>query len=185
MDDSSRSGAIPSFKFIDVDMDKTVMVESVTKDQNDGKEQEKELTYDEIRQQNIERNNAFLGKLGLDGVRSQATRAKGGTTSGSKRARSRTDDGKRELVMPTRRSSRVKDLPPMDYKEKYVYEPTGALDASRRYSQRVLDQPFDVDYKEEMPFMDDTYMETEMDEFSPKTKRSASIHGTGGEQSTG
>jgi len=117
------------------------------------------VSYDEKRKANIERNNAFLKDLGLDGVKPDAL-----ATKKRRPAKRRSDeDPTAEGYIPpepTRRSSRVKELPPMTYKEvasSYEY----------RKSARILDQPFDVDYTEEY------IPEANVREFSP-TKRSSS-----------
>jgi hypothetical protein len=122
---------------------------------------EQEVSYDEKRKANIERNNAFLKNLGLDGVKPEAQATKKRRPA---KRRSNEDFTAEGYIPPepTRRSSRVKELPPMTYKEvasSSLYE--------YRKSARILDQPFDVDYTEEY------IPEADIREFSPSKRPSS------------
>lgn len=64
--------------------------------------------YERLRLSNIQRNEEYLQKLGFEKKQERVR---------SETKRKRLDGSKKELVEPTRRSTRVAILPPVSYRE--------------------------------------------------------------------
>ena len=128
-----------------------------------------EESYDEIRRKNIERNNAFLQELGLEGVKPVVKTAAKGSGRGARRKRTSAGDDENGTpvvpIEPTRRSSRVRDMPAASYVEDTLWFDRGGTSSIGK-SARILDQPFEVNYEEEYISRED------IDEFTSSSSSS-------------